>query len=172
MVLRAKITILGEPEVGKTSLILKFVKNKFPTGYKPTLGADFLLKNITSKEIPELGDKVVELIIWDIGGQSSYEMDKMTDYYLQGSNAFIMIYDKTNKVSLKELDKWYKKIIKVCGKIPFLVVGNKMDLTNIEIDESTLKPYKRKWKTKFVETSAKTGESVSDIFVEITRLLI
>lgn len=173
MVLRAKICILGEQGVGKTSLILKYVKDYFPIEYKASLGADFLQKTITSDEVPELEGKNMELIIWDIAGQKSYELNKMTDYYLQGSNGFILVYDRTNKKSLKDLDSWYKKISKICGDIPFIIVGNKSDLADqIEATEKDLRSYQRKWKAPSFYSSAKTGKNVDKIFHQLVRLIL
>lgn len=173
MVIRGKICILGDPGVGKTSLVLKFVKNQFPNEYKPTLGADFLQKIITNESLPELGENILELVIWDIAGQRSYEMDKMTDYYLQGSNGYILVYDVTEKESLKNLEKWNKKISQINGKIPFIVVGNKIDLVEeIIVQDSDLKSLIKRWKVPFFNSSAKTGEQVVNIFTEIARLLL
>lgn len=170
MVLRAKICILGEQGVGKTSLILKYVKDFFPIEYKASLGADFLQKLISSDEVPELNNQEMELIIWDIAGQKSYELNKMTDYYLQGSHGFILVYDRTNKKSLKDLESWHKKITKICGKIPFVMVGNKSDLTDkIEINESSLRSYNRKWKAPSFFSSAKTGDNVEKMFHELVK---
>jgi Ras-related protein Rab-2A len=173
MTLRAKIVILGDPNIGKTSLVLKYVKERFPTEYKPTLGADFLQKSITSEQIPELKNEVFELIIWDIAGQTSYELDRMTDYYLQGSHAYILVYDVTSKKSLKGIEGWNKKMVHITGNIPFIVVGNKKDLTDqIEVTELDLKPYIKRWKTDFLFSSAKTGENVNDIFITLINRLL
>ena len=172
MVIRLKICLLGEPGVGKTSLILRYVNNFFQNEYKATLAADFLQKRISSNEFPELSQEI-DLIIWDLGGQRNYLVDKMTDYYLQGSNGYILVYDLTNISSLKNLEIWNKRIQETCGDIPFIVVGNKSDLTEkIKVDDNNLKPLIKKYKTTFYKTSAKTGENLNKLFFELSKKIL
>ena len=124
MVYRVKITILGDPNVGKTSLISRYCKNEFPTKYRATLGADF-----TSKTIKFEG-KNVELVLWDIAGTTTFEIEQMSDFYLQGSNGYLLVFDLTSSKTLKNLIFWYKKAVRVCNNIPFMVLGNKNDLVD------------------------------------------
>lgn len=158
MVLRGKICVLGDPGLGKKSLVLKFVKNQFSTEYKPILGTNFFQKIITREDLHEFGENTLEFIIWDITCQQSYEMDRMTDCYLQGADGYLLVYDVTKRDTMKTLENWDKKITQLNGKIPFVIVGNKIDLKeNI--------PF-------FFNSSAKTGENVTDLFIELVLELV
>lgn len=172
LVIRLKICLLGEMGVGKTSMILKYVNNTFQNEYKATLAADFIQKKMSPNEFSEL-TQPVDLIIWDLAGQRNYLVDKMTEYYLQGSNGYILVYDLTSLSSIKNLENWHKRIQENCGDIPFIVVGNKCDLIDqIEVDDNKLKPFLKKYKTNFYKTSARTGENLNKPFLELTKKIL
>ncbi|TFG20939.1 MAG: GTP-binding protein [Promethearchaeota archaeon] len=168
MVLRIKITILGESNVGKTSLVSRYCQNKFPTEYKATLGADFTTKNIV------FNDKKVELVIWDIAGTTSIEIDQMSDYYLQGSNGCLLVFDLTQSKSLKQLSFWHTKAHKICPDIPLFVLGNKSDLVEfIEVSDSDINSLEdaNKW-SGYLRTSALTGENVEKAILSLVELIL
>ena len=168
MVLRVKITVLGEPDVGKTSLVAKYCKNQFPTEYRATLGADF-----TSKMIRHAG-KNVELILWDIAGTTSFEIEQMSDFYLQGSSAYILVFDLTAKKTLKRLSFWYEKAKRICQDIPFIVIGNKNDLEEFfEVEENDISTFDNlnHW-SAFLRTSAKTGENVDKAVMSLLDIIL
>jgi small GTP-binding protein len=97
----------------------------------------------------------------------------MTEYYLQGSNGYILVYDLTSLSSIKNLENWHKRIQENCGDIPFIVVGNKCDLIDqIEVDDNKLKPFLKKYKTNFYKTSARTGENLNKPFLELTKKIL
>ncbi len=168
MVLRVKITILGDPNVGKTSLISKYCKNEFPTKYRATLGADF-----TNKSIKYKGNNF-DLVLWDIAGTTTFEIEQMSDFYLQGSNGYLLVFDLTSSKTLKNLSFWYDKAVRVCNDIPFKVVGNKNDLVDFfEIFEKDIEAYIQKNKlTGFVRTSANSGENVEKVILSLLEEIL
>ena len=170
MVHRVKITVLGEPSVGKTSIVAKYCKDQFPTEHRATLGADF-----TSKKIKYLG-KNVELVIWDIAGTTSFEIDRMSDYYLQGSNGYFLVYDLTSQESLKMLAKWQEKAKRVCHGAPFIILGNKNDLEefiqkDVEYKDDLEMAKQLEIDSKIIQTSAKTGENIEHAFVTLLEII-
>lgn len=162
-----KITILGEPNVGKTSLVSRYCQNKFPTEYKATLGADFTTKNIVH------GDKKVELVLWDIAGTTSIGTDQMSDFYLQGSNGCLLVFDLTSSKSLKRLSFWYEKAIRICKDVPIIVMGNKNDLVEfIEVSDSDIDSLgmAQKW-SGYLRSSALTGENVEKAIMSLVDII-
>jgi small GTP-binding protein len=157
-----KISLIGAASVGKTSLILRYVKNSFKNDLKSTIGTNFMIKPLT------VDNKKIQLVIYDIGAQDQFV--SMRAKYFQGSNASIAIYDVTSIDSLRALPEWIMSLRDVCGNIPILIVGNKIDLVDqravSRIDAEALA-------SRFMcihdEASAKTGDKVEKIFERIAR---
>ncbi len=163
-----KICIVGEPAVGKTSLIIRYIENKFQDNYIPTLGVDFLTKKVAvgKSNIP------VNLIIWDIGGDKVWK-DRL-HLYLRGADGILIIYDTTRQRTFDQLDFWINQIEKHAGKIPFMIIGNKNDLEESRnvIYEQALAKLKKRGINDLLETSAKTGETVNEMFQSIAEKII
>lgn len=158
----SKLIVTGNFQVGKTSLIRRYVENKFSENYISTIGVD-----ITTKLMNISNDCNVNFVIWDIGGQ----ITQMTPYrrrFYHGTNSAFIVLDRTRKESLDSVEKWYgdmKSLITSLEHIPIVLIGNKSDLIeNIEITSEDLKKKAEEYGLHFIETSAKTGENVSDAF--------
>lgn len=159
-----KIIILGDMNVGKTSIMKKYVNNQFSETYKATIGADFLTKNIT------LDNDNFILQIWDTAGQERFQ--SLGTAFYRGTDICILVYDSTNLDSLYNLINWKKEFITNSGilfpeKYPFLVIGNKKDLPNNisnEIIENVMKKMDIKLHFK---VSAKNGENLNKAFKRI-----
>ena len=164
-----KVTLLGEAGVGKTSLILRFVKNYFKEDLKSTIGTNFMLKDV---EIDMGGKKVVvRLLIYDIGAQKIFS--SMRAKYFQGSNASIAVFDVTSVESLHALPEWIAPVKDLCGNIPIMVVGNKVDLTDErEVSKVDASALAERFNCMYAETSAKTGEQIEEVFEKLTRICL
>ncbi len=114
-----KILLLGDGAVGKTSLVRRFVEQKFDESYKMTIGV-----NVKKKEIDELN---LTMMIWDIYGQKLNRDLHSTNY--SGADGAILVCDLTRYETFESLDGWIDEVFSVTGKIPFVVFGNKNDLT-------------------------------------------
>ncbi len=163
MELKAKVTLLGDSEVGKTSLILRYVKNEFTEVYKQTLGADFMTKKIEVEEDP---NKRITLAIWDLAGQEQFS--NLREYYLAGTLAAIICFDLTQKITFEHVPEWIQETRNICGDIPIVLVGTKNDLvdrkqvTRTEVETFLEKDVSKK--VKYFETSSALHQNVNEAF--------
>ena len=161
--IKYKMVLFGTEGVGKTSLAQILVNSKFEDDYTPTLGYNVYEKAIMIDNIK------ISLVIYDFGGQKQFEgMRKMTS---QGSDTAFLVYDITNKESFDNLSDWRMELFDVVGEIPFIIIGNKVDLHQ---ERQITKEMGEKLCGKLgslahVETSAKTGEFVEEAFTMLAR---
>ncbi len=157
-----KVAILGSHAVGKTSLINRFIYNKFPENYLTTIGLKVDKKTVETEEYQ------LDMIIWDIAGQE--DMAKVPHYYLNGCSGVIFVVDLTRPPSYQHIKSQLDSIRKIVGKeIDILVAGNKADLlSTAEIDfivgQMEVAPD--------MVTSAKYGDNVEELFLILANKLI
>ena len=163
-----KILLLGESSVGKTSIIQRYIENKFDESNTSTCGIDFKCKYVSCD------DKKIRLDIWDTAGQERFR--GLTKNYFRGAHGFILVYDITNKESFDKLKNWIKDAkekIKDENSFKMAIVGNKKDCEEErKVDFKTLKDYGEEKKIIFSETSAKTGEGIEQMFKDFIRELL
>ncbi|MFW9948469.1 MAG: Rab family GTPase, partial [Candidatus Odinarchaeota archaeon] len=154
--------------VGKTSTILRFTDNAFSRIYNPTMGVNISDKNF------HVGNAFVELIIWDIAGQTKFQT--MRKHFYQGINGIILIYDLTNPKSFESISGWYKDIknhLSDKTSIVGYIFGNKLDLANErKVKNSTAKKLAEALNLKYIEISALTGQNVENAFFDMAKKLI
>ncbi|MHA1269461.1 MAG: Rab family GTPase [Candidatus Helarchaeota archaeon] len=161
-----KILVLGDPGVGKTSIILKFTDNAFRKTYIPTLGVNISEKNI------DYPDKLVRLIIWDIAGQNKFEI--MRKHYYESGNGLLLVFDLTRLDSFKNTLKWYDDLKRFIEKdIIGIIIGNKNDLEEFKIVKpERINKLKKKLDMEYFNTSALTGENILEVFNHLAELLL
>lgn len=161
-----KICLLGEGGVGKTSLVYRFIENRFSRDFKSTLGVNLLKKKVT------IDGKEVSAQIWDLGGQQAYR--KLRKLYLEGSQGALVIFDVTNQASFDNLDDWINSLVEIRGdKVPIVLIGNKIDLeANQLISKAQAEAYAKKRNLNIIFTSAATGEKVEDAFNELIKSIL
>ena len=159
-----KISLFGPGNVGKTSLLLRYVKEHFSDNLKKTIGSNFLIKDI------EIEGKQVRLLLWDIGGQPQFH--KLRTIYFKGSNAALGVYDITSPQSLLKIPGWVSSIKKTVKKtIPMILIGNKCDLDR-QVDKAEAEDLAKRLGCEYMETSAKTGDNVEIAFQNITKKVL
>ncbi len=163
-----KIILTGDYSVGKTSLIRRFVENKFERDYISTIGVQISKKTVLLSEKTKMN-----FIIWDIGGQVQQMAPYRAKFY-NGANAAFIVIDRTRAGNLNSIEKWFEDIKKsVKRNIPIIIVGNKSDLAdNIVISEDAIKSIAKQFDFHYILTSALTGENVNDAFLYIAYRVV
>lgn len=156
-----KIVVAGDGNVGKTSLIRQYTEGKFEISRVATIGVDFHFHTV------QLPDGPVRLSIWDMAGQEHFKFLRSSFY--RGSRAAVLVYDVTSPESLEHLVKWREEILQVLPDELFILVGNKIDLDRTQTPEIARR-FSEIIKAPYMETSALTGEGVSDLFQMVALL--
>jgi len=160
-----KLVLLGESAVGKSSLVLRFVKGQFLEYQESTIGAAFLTQTIC------LNDVTVKFEIWDTAGQERYH--SLAPMYYRGAQAAIIVYDVTSMESFQRAQTWVKELQRQGNpNIVIAFAGNKLDLESnrkVPIEES--QSFCDENGILFMETSAKSGANVNELFVAIAKKL-
>ncbi len=160
-----KLVFVGESSVGKTSLIIQYIKNIFEGGNILTVGADKFSKELTLEDSTK-----IDLVIWDTAGQERFR--SLNTIFLKGANIVLMVYDITNKQSFEELRNfWYQMVVeKVNGKFILGIAGNKSDL--YESSQVTLEEgqnYAKSVNAIFSETTAINLNSIQELINSLVR---
>ena len=156
-----KVIIAGDGGVGKTSLVRQYCEGKFETSRVMTIGVDF------QTHVVDLPEGKVKLSIWDMAGQERFAVVR-TSFY-RGAKACALVYDLTIKDSLEHVSVWYKEIHNELPDVPFILVGNKLDLAG-DPDTTIAKKFAEIIHAPLVFTSAASGQGVSDLFEQLARL--
>ena len=159
------ILTLGETQVGKTSLILRFIDRVFYYDTKTTIGVDFKVKRIN------LLNKNVLVKIWDSAGQERFKT--VTRQYYKNAEGVMLIYDVTSQKSFSMIEEWFKSIIENKRKdAQVILIGNKKDLVNRVISAEQGESLAKKFEIKYYETSALSGENVDQVFEELAENIL
>ena len=153
-----KYIIIGDAAVGKSNLLLRYIKGQFKSDYELTMCVEFGSKNI------EIKNKIYKIQIWDTAGQECFW--SITRAYYKNSACAIIVYDITSKDTFNNLSSWIKTCKNHCDKKVFLVlIGNKSDLNEKrEVSFEEGQELADKYGMLFYETSAKDGTNVECIF--------
>lgn len=163
----AKVVMLGKEYVGKTSLVERYVHNRFLVGpYQNTIGAAFVAK------VMPVGSRTVTLGIWDTAGSERYEA--MSRIYYRGAKAAIVCYDLTDRSSFQRAKFWVNELQNFEENCRIYLCGTKSDLLEEdrrrrEIDFHDVQDYADEIKAELFETSSKTGQNVDELFQKVAE---
>jgi len=162
-----KICLLGDANVGKTSLVYRFVENKFRENYKSTLGVNLLKKDLMLDEFGKVSAQ-----IWDLGGQESFK--NLRKLYLEGANGALLIFDTTKRKTFDNCNEWIQNFRDTRGPDnPIILIANKIDLGDkILVSEEDVRQFAQKNNVDFLLTSAKTGQSVEQAFIDLIKKIL
>jgi small GTP-binding protein len=160
-----KLVLLGESAVGKSSLVLRFVKGTFLSFQESTIGAAFLTQSV------RLNEQVIKFEIWDTAGQERYQ--SLAPMYYRGAQAAIVVYDITSAESFERAKAWVEELQRMGStNILIALAGNKLDLAEKrQVAAEDAQAYADENSILFMETSAKTAANVNELFVAIAKKL-
>lgn len=169
--IKRKIVLVGNPMVGKTSLIRKFVTDQFSDDYIVTVGFKVTSKKLVYPDINKDTDIELTLMIWDIMGQKGYKLTPSTAF--QGAKGALMVCDRTRPETLIDLGNMISWLLKITSEIPIIIIANKSDLTDqIKFGEPAVKDIATAFNAPYFITSAKTGENVQMAFNVMGRMIL
>ncbi len=165
-----KVMVTGEGAVGKTTLVNCYVTGVFERDYKTTIGSQFAVK-LAHISPPETDYAVgIKLQAWDVAGQARFKA--VRKMYYSGAAGVILVYDVTRRRSFTELSKWVEEADESIGtRVPMVVVGNKTDLPDRAVPSDEAKRWAEDQGFLYMESSAKTGEGVGDMFSVLSEMM-
>ena len=153
-----KLIFLGDQGTGKSSILNRFVDDKFDPNYQATIGLDFQSKNV------KIDNQDIHLLLYDTAGQEKFR--SLIPMYTRDANIIILVYDITRKESFTYIPDWVKDLTNVkLDEVIFGLVGNKIDLEDQrQVTKEEGEKYAQDNNIIFQEVSAKTGDNFSDLF--------
>ena len=161
-----KVLLIGNSDVGKSSLILRYVDQIWNDVFVPTIGVDFKVKSL------QIDNKRVKMQIWDTSGQERFR--NVISSYFKGAHGILLIYDITARDSFKELENWLGEVERnATPQVLKILIGNKCDLDEqrqITVDEG--EAFAARNGMKFIETSAKNNTNVNEAFEALAKIMV
>ena len=163
--LNIKLLIVGDSNVGKTSLLLQYTDNYYPDQHTATIGFEYKIKMFQYK------DYNIKLQIWDTAGQERFH--SITNNFFHNADGILFVYDITNRQSFNGVKVWIKEAEEIGNFYKRILIGNKIDLSEkrqIPIEE--LENYCKEKNIDFFETSAKENIYLVEAFNKIVELIL
>jgi small GTP-binding protein len=168
---RLKLVLLGDPGVGKTSLIRRYVDRTFDEDYVKTLGA------VVSRRVDRLKDEEgrpvsVDLLIWDIMGQKRI-FDLVREAYLSGAHGAMAVFSVANAATFRNLNTWIEASRGEQPRLPIMILGNKVDLADQRVvSDEEARRFCAAGGLLYLPTSARSGEGVEEAFTAISQAMV
>ncbi|CAD5125065.1 DgyrCDS13306 [Dimorphilus gyrociliatus] len=161
-----KVVLLGEGAVGKTSLVIRYIEDKFNDKHVSTLQAHFSTKKVN------IDNTRVNLAIWDTAGQERFHA--LGPIYYRDSNGAVLVYDITDEDSFQRVKNWVKELRKTLkDEVSLAIVGNKMDLEKSRVVPlQDAEDYSKSVGAKHYQTSAKTNKGIDDMFRDLSKRMV
>ena len=169
--MKSKVLLLGDGAVGKTSLIRRFVVDQFSDDYITTIGTKVTKKDVTVGKPPN--DVEVIMQIWDVLGQKGY--GGVQETAVKGAQGVLFVHDLTREDTRRSMEEyWMPMVWRLVGRIPMVIVGNKVDLLQEERMAAHEYAYylEEKYSSPSIMTSAKSGERVEDAFKTLGEMVV
>lgn len=162
-----KVIVVGDGNVGKTSMLRRFVRGEFVDQYKKTIGAEFLEKEVYVRDL----NQSVTLMLWDTAGQEVF--NALTASYYRGAGAAILSFSTIDRDSFMSVEKWKQKVEAQCGKITMILCQTKYDLlSEAAVSNPEAEALAVKLKLPFFRISTKDNFNVTQLFEFTARLCL
>lgn len=163
---KCQILVIGNSEVGKTSLLIRYTQNRFTMQHLATIGID----HFTKSEV--INGVKIRIKVWDTAGQERYK--SLASSFFKNAQGIILVYDVSNRESFDDLKIWLDAIKSNLGsssKVQKIIIGNKIDLER-EVQKEEAVDFCKKIETEYFETSAKENLNVKEAFLKLVHLLL
>lgn len=164
--LEAKLVLLGDQNVGKSSIAQRYCKNMFTGQHVATIGGAYLQQKVILNN-----GNTIKYHIWDTGGQERFR--SMANLYYRDASAAILTYDITNEKTFESLNFWVEELKYKCDqeKLVLCLAGNKCDVDSNDrkVQYATGKAFAEANKMIFFETSAKSDLGIKELFNSIAK---
>ncbi len=162
--LKAKVCMVGEGAVGKTSLIRRYAEDEFDETYFATIAAKVTRQKVDLAVPPEDTPVTMEMTIWDVMGHKKYRA-LLDDFYFMGASGMLAVADVTRRETLSALYEWVGRVDSVSSRAPVVIAVNKSDLKDdAEVTDAEVASVADAFRGTYLPTSAKTGEGVQEAF--------
>lgn len=167
-IIQRKVCLLGDFAVGKTSLVRRFVYNKFESNYLATIGVQISRKDIVFRgEDPTQ----VTLVLWDLAGGEIFS--KLEESYYRGGAGAILVADVTRPETFQSLNSYATTFVKINPRAKLIVIYNKIDLlSDASVYEESIRAFSARWQAPYFMTSALTGVAVENAFKRLAEFYI
>ena len=162
IVYQIKLVLLGDSNVGKTSIFKRYIYKKLDNKIGATIGVDFETKDFIYK------DKNYKIVLYDTAGQERFR--SITKAYFKNGNGYFIVFDLTNEDSLKSVKEWIESLREANDKCKILILGNKDDLNN-QIPNDVINENLKEYKNLFLKTSAVKNSNINLAFEKMLDLL-
>lgn len=162
-----KVIVVGDGNVGKTSMLRRFVRGEFTDQYKKTIGAEFMEKEVFVREM----NQSVTLMLWDTAGQEVF--NALTASYYRGAGAAVLAFSTIDRDSFMNVEKWKQKVEAQCGQITMVLCQTKFDLANeAAVSNQEAEALAVKLKIPFFRVSTKDNFNVAQLFEYTAKMCL
>eukprot|EP01094_Clydonella_sp_ATCC50884_P004611 TRINITY_DN13655_c0_g1_i1.p1 TRINITY_DN13655_c0_g1~~TRINITY_DN13655_c0_g1_i1.p1 ORF type:complete len:206 (+),score=46.62 TRINITY_DN13655_c0_g1_i1:50-667(+) len=161
-----KLLLIGDSGVGKSSILLRFVDDRFEEDSPCTIGVDFKVKRM------QFGHQKIQLTLWDTAGQEKFR--SLTSSYYRGTEGIVLVYDVTKRSTFESIGMWLTET-ETYSSNPHtvkLLVGNQIDKPNRQVSHQEGSEFARSKGMVFIETSAKTKVGIQQTFEELVQKIL
>merc|ERR1711973_374073 len=160
-----KVVLLGEGCVGKSSIVLRYVEDKFNSSHLSTMQAAFMMKKL------QINDTRVNLAIWDTAGQERFHA--LGPIYYRDAQGAVLVYDITDEDSFQKVKVWVKELRRMVGSdISLVIAGNKVDLERKRnVEREMAEEFAASVNAIHVHTSAKNNEGIDGLFMTLAETI-
>jgi small GTP-binding protein len=161
-----KIVVVGASGVGKTAIVNHLITRTFKEESQPTIGVEFKSYSLSAE------DENVKLQIWDTAGQERFR--SVSKAYFRNAAGAILVFDLTQRSTFEEVNVWINDLNTLClPNAVILLVGNKTDLVDDRaVSDTEAQEWAKRYNLEYLETSAKTGDNVTDAFVRLGQAIL
>ncbi|CAG5131961.1 unnamed protein product [Candidula unifasciata] len=160
-----KIVIIGNSRVGKTSLLTRYIDDRFTENHNTTIGVDFMVKDLVQE------GKIAKLQLWDTAGQERFR--NIVSLFYRGAEGLVVVFDVTDGESFKKVPFWLEEAMTQNeADCIAILVGNKTDMPNRAVDKETAQAFADQHGIQYIETSAKSAANVHELFDAMAEAIL